>query len=105
MFLPEQKFLVKSVSGTERTKDGKHEYCTVVLIRPGYTDEFGEKRSDDDLFECKAWNKTLEQMPVIKHGDKVKAVLNLQGREYFDQQQTQFHYGLQLTIRKIEILS
>ena len=104
MLLPEHKFLVDKVGASERTPDGKHEVQTIVLIKPGYTNEFGEKVGTDDEFECKAWNKTLLEMPFLKHGDKVNALLNLQGRKWIDKDKGEVYYQTGLTIRKIQVL-
>ena len=104
MLLPEQKFLVDKVGTTDRTKDGKHEFQTIILLKPGYTDEFGEKRGTDDYFECKAWNKTLQEMPVLKHGDKVNVTLNMQGGKWIDKENGDTNYQVQLSIRKITLL-
>jgi hypothetical protein len=104
MLLPEHKFLVQQVGTTDRTKDGKHEFQTIVLLKPGYTNEFGEKVGEDDIYECKAWNKTLSEMPVLKHGDKVSALLNMQGRKWIDKENGNINYQVQLTIRKLTLL-
>ena len=104
MLIPEHKFLVEKVGPTEKTPDGKHQFQTIILVKPGYTDEFGEKIGKDDIYECRAWNKTLEEMPVLKKGDKVKAVLNLNGRQFLDKNNSEIYYNLQLIIRKIELL-
>ena len=74
MLLPEHKFLVEEVGAVERTKDLKHEFRMLVFRKPGYTDEFGEKKGEDDLFEAKAWNKQLAELPALKKGDKVTLV-------------------------------
>jgi len=104
MLLPEHKFLVDKVGTTERTQDGKHEYKTIVLVKPGYTNEFGEKVGTDDEYECKAWNKTIGEMPVIKHGDKVNALLNLQGRKFIDKTKGDVYYRTELMIRKLTLI-
>ena len=104
MLLPEHKFLVAKVGPSERTQDGKHECQTIVLVKPGYTNEFGEKVGIDDEYECKAWNKTLQEMPVLKHGDKVNALLNLQGRKWIDKDKGEVYYRTELMIRKITLL-
>ena len=104
MLLPEHKFIIEKVGPSDKTKDGKHTFQAIVLKKPGYTDEFGEKKGDDDLFEAKAWNKILEEMPVVKAGDKVSVLLALQGREFLDKTSSQIHYPLQLTIRKLKLI-
>lgn len=104
MLLPEHKFLVDKVGPTERTQDGKHEFQTIVLIKPGYTNEFGEKVGIDDEYECRAWNKTIVEMPVIKHGDKVNVVLNLQGRKWIDKDKGDVYYRTELMIRKLSLI-
>jgi single-stranded DNA-binding protein len=100
MLLPEQKFLVEQVNEPEITKDRRNTMQRIILNKPGYTDEFGEKVGKDDHFECKAWNKTIESVPVLKPGDKVAAMLNLQGSEFIDDHGKK-SYSAQLTIRKI----
>lgn len=103
MLLPEHKFLVQEVFAPENTPNGKHRFQRIILNKPGYTDEFGEKRGKDDLYECTVWNKKIDELPALKSGDKVKTMLNMQGVENIDQNGKKLYYT-QITIRKIELL-
>lgn len=104
MLLPEHKFLVEKVGQKEKTTDQKHTFKTIVLRKPGFTNEFGEKVGKDDLFEAKAWNKTIDELPVVAMGDKVAATLLLTGKEYLDKNQSDINYSLQLTLHKMKLL-
>jgi hypothetical protein len=104
MLLPEHKYLIEKVDLPQNTKDNQFRFQTIVLKKPGYTDEFGEKIGKDDLLECKVWNDKIEQMPVLKAGDKVKAVLNLNGRQGLDRNNSEIYYTLNLSIKNIELL-
>jgi hypothetical protein len=104
MLIPEHKYLVEEVSGAQTTANGKHKFITVILCKPGYTDEFGEKVGKDDLFECKAWNKTADAMPVLKKGDKVEAQLAIAGTKHLDQNNGQEFYYCNVTLRQIKVL-
>ncbi len=104
MLIPEHKFLVEKVFQVDETKDKKHKFQRIILKKPGYTDELGEKIGKDDFFECRAWNKKLNEIPVLKSGDKVKALLALQGTCHLDITNGQEFYYTQFTIRKIQLL-
>ena len=103
MLLPEHKFLIEKAGPKENTKDQKHSFKTFVFRKPGFTNEFGEKVGKDDLFEAKAWNKTIDELPAVSMGDKVAVMLVLNGKEYLDQNQG-INYSLQLTIQKMKVL-
>ena len=102
MLLPEHKFIVQHVFAPESSQNGQHRFQRILLNKPGYTDEFGEKVGKDDLFECKVWNAAIETLPALQTGDKVKALLNLHGSENTDIQTGKKSYFAQLTLRKIE---
>ena len=103
MLIPEHKFLVQEIHAPESTPNGKHQFQRIILNKPGYTDEFGEKVGKDDIYECTAWNRKIEEIPLLKTGDKVKALLNIQGNETIDQNGKKMWFT-QITIRKIEKL-
>jgi hypothetical protein len=103
MLLPEHNFLVESVSTPQKTKDQKHDFQTIVLNKPGWTDDFGDKKGRDDLYQCKAWNKTIAELPVLKRGDKVSAMLNLQGRQSIGNNGSEY-FNLELSIKKLKLL-
>ena len=105
MLLPEHKFLVEKVFQPESTQNNNHKYQRIVLKKPGFTDEFGEKKGKDDLFDCRVWNKKIDNVPPgLKAGDKVKVMLSLNGRDYLDESKNEIGYNLQLSIGKIELL-
>ncbi|MCY1720199.1 hypothetical protein OU798_07585 [Prolixibacteraceae bacterium Z1-6] len=105
MLIPEHKFLVEEVKKVETSRNGKHKFQTIILNKPGYTDEFGEKKGSDDILECTAWNKTIDEVPpLLKRGDKVKATLNLQGRKGVEKDTGKEFYTKQLSIYKISML-
>ncbi len=103
MLLPEHKFLVKEVFDTAKTNNEKHTFKRIILVKPGYTNEFSEKVGKDDIYDCRAWNQTIEQLPSLAKGDKVKALLNLNGHEVIDTNGHKY-WTIQLTIRKLEKL-
>lgn len=105
MQIPEHKYLVDKVFQPDTTRNGNHKFQRIVLVKPGWTDEFGDKKGPDDFLECNAWNKKIDEVPPgLKRGDKVKAQLTLSGRANFDQGKNETYYQLQLSIRKIELL-
>lgn len=104
MILPEFKFLVEKVGRRLTTDDGKHVYQDLVLLRPGYTDAFGEKRGKDDFLEVRAWNTTTEQLEGIARNDKVSAEIMLNGRKHIDHNDGKERYFINLGLRKIQKL-
>ena len=106
MLIPEHKYLVESCSGMQSTRDGKHQYITVILKKPAPTDEFGDKIPglDDDLFECTIWNKNAQEMPVLSAGDKVEAQLAFRGSSGISRQDGSTWYNVQVNIRNIKKL-
>lgn len=103
MLIPEHKYLVEKVYPTENTQNGRHKFQRIILKKPGFKDEFGDQKSKDDLFECKVWNAAIADLPPLSTGDKVKAMLAIQGVEHTDAK-GQVMYYTQITIRKIEKL-
>lgn len=101
MLIQEHGYLVKQIDAPESTQNGRHKFQRIVLNKPGYTDEFGDKKCMDDIFECRVWNKKINEIPALQKGDKVKAVLSIKGLEYTDKQGKTIYYT-QTTIRKIE---
>nr|WP_319570232.1 hypothetical protein [uncultured Draconibacterium sp.] len=104
MLINEHKFLVEQVFPETTSKNGKHRTKRIILNKPGYHNSFGEKVGDDDIYECTAWNKTIDELPELKHGDKVTAVINLQGRKNIDQSGNEF-YNLNISIRSLKIFT
>jgi|GEM_PF-4124678 len=104
MLIPEHKYLIERVDPPQYTQDNQFRFKTIVLKKPGFTDEFGDKIGKDDLFECKVWNDRIEQLPVLKKGDKVKAMLNLSGREVLDRNTSEIYYTMNLNIKQIDLL-
>lgn len=104
MLIPEHKYLVERVDPPQHTQDKQYRFKTIVLKKPGFTDEFGEKIGKDDLFACKVWNDRIEQLPDLKRGDKVKAVLNLSGREGLDRNTSEIYYSININIKQIDLL-
>ncbi len=104
MLIPEHKYLVKKVYPTEQLPNGNHKFQRIILIKPGYTDEFGDKKGKDDLYEIKVWNNAIDELPELNPGDKVKAVLGINGVEHVDRNSGQVMYFTQISARKIEKL-
>jgi hypothetical protein len=101
MLLNKHKFIVEKVGNVEQSKTGGHKFVNIILMKPGYTNEFGDKVGPDDIFSCTAWNKTITELPALNKGDKVEALLVLQGREQFDRNNSKTYYSTGLVIRNI----
>ncbi len=104
MYLPEHKFIVEKVGPVEETRNGGHKIQKIILRKPGWRDEFGDQVGKDDYYEVQVWNNQITEIPVLKKGDKVKAMLNLNGKEILDNNNGELFYALNLNLRKIEVL-
>lgn len=104
MLIPEHKYLIEKVYPAENTQNGRHKFQRIILRKPAPRDEFGDQVMKDDLFECKVWNAAIAELPALKTGDKVKAVLGIQGVEHTDTAKGHVMYYTQISIRKIEKL-
>lgn len=102
MYLPEHKFIVEKIGTVENVKN--HQLQKIVLRKPGWRDEFGDQVGKDDFYEVQVWNQQINDVPVLKRGDKVKAMLNLAGQEVLDNNNGELFYTLRLNARKIELL-
>ena len=103
MLIPEHGYIVEHIDAPENTPNGKHKFQRLILNKPGYTDEFGEKKGKDDLFEARAWNQKINDIPVLQKGDKVKAMLNIRGNETINERGQKLYFT-DISIRKIEKL-
>lgn len=104
MFLPEHGFIVEKVGSVVPTKDGKHQYCDLIIRKPAPRNEFGEQIIADDVFQAKAWDKRIELLNGLNKGDKVKIQLSLTGKEQLDRESSNIYYQMNLSVFKLEKL-
>lgn len=76
MLKVEGKGIIHSVAPVEMgQKEGSKMYKKVMILIPGYTDAFGEKKGDDAVHEFVFFAEKAEALPKdLKPGDRVEFV-------------------------------
>lgn len=103
MQIPEHGYIVEQIDALETTEKGNHKFQRIILKKPGWKDEFGEQKGNDDLFEVRVWNQKINELPQLQRGDKIKATLYFQGNESVNDR-GQKSYFVNVGIGKITVL-
>lgn len=64
------KALVQSVS-EKKTTEKQTQYVNILVMVPGYADEWGTKIGEDEHYEINAFGKQLDMVPVELIGNEV----------------------------------
>lgn len=77
----------------------------IIIRKPAYVDEFGDKKGDDQFFPVTLFNTDIEKYDAFNKlaGKKVTAVCYLNGRSKIDMGATK--YFLQLKPQSISTMS
>ena len=100
MFLREEKFIVERLEYENETERGVL-YRDIILRKPAHVDEFGDPIGSDDLFCARAFKDKAKKRQQFASGDRVKAVLILNGKEVIDNARGIF-YNTYLNLWRIE---
>lgn len=74
----------------------------VIIRKPAFTDEFGDKRGKDDYYQCTVFNDKTALLDTLKVGDRVSVTAYLNGREFDKKDEGGKGYSNNITINKIE---
>lgn len=76
----------------------------IIVTKPAFTDEFGEKKGNDQDFEIAAFSEAQKKIPAeIAPGAKVSIKCYLNSKAYITSD-TKEGYNLSLSLGTIEIL-
>lgn len=78
------KGIVQSVKVETYGDDQSGKRQTIIVFVPGYTDQYGEKKAADEVYEVNQFNKSIEKN-VITSADvnrKIDIEAYLKGREF-----------------------
>ena len=105
------KALVQSVS-EKKTTEKNTEYVKILVMVPGYKDDWGDKVGEDEFYEVAAFGKQVDLVPKELIGNEIdpdkgqlKVVLDcyLNSRKTETEDKKVF-YNLNLSLAKWEIL-
>ncbi len=98
----EIKGTIHSVSGSEK-KSEKFTVQNLLILVPGYTDEFGDKVGKDQFFQIQVVNKMIDDLQLDKKkGSKGKFTCYLNSNESVKEKVS---YFLQLTLKECELVA
>lgn len=72
------------------------------VIKPGWTDEFGDKKGKDEVYPIQAFKEKIDQVTPLKTGDKVHVKAYLNSRETVTDNDV--NYFLQMNLADIKKL-
>ena len=102
MLIPSHTYVVESCSEIKEKNGFK--FRKLVLIKPAPENEIGDKMGKDDIFLVTAWNKNAEEIPSLKKGNKIEAVISLTGKAELDKRDGSMHHSVLLSIQRIKKL-
>lgn len=78
-----QGFLLR-VSNVETVGEKQLQKQSILIKVPGYVDRFGERKTDDEIWQIDLFNKAIDKFNLhTRHqGQKVKAVVYINSRPY-----------------------
>ena len=93
--------ILASVSMTETTNNGK-EFVRCLIVKPGFVNEFGEKKGEDQTYEVTFFGEKAGQVTFIEKESKVslECLLSCKPHEYGGK----LYYNPQILGQKIEKL-
>lgn len=80
----ELKGFLLRVSNIESVGANQTQKQSILIKVPGYTDSFGEKKSEDEIWQVDMFNKSIDKFNLhTRHqGQKVKATVYINSRAY-----------------------
>jgi len=97
--------------GEIETAKSTNKFQRVVFRVPGYTDEFGEKKSEDEFFEVMIFGQKKIEEIWSKHDDRnpskkaeVSCFLNGRSRKESEEEDARVYYNAQLSVKEIKFI-
>lgn len=87
---------------SEKTVKGNVPMLEILIMKPGFIDEFQEKKSKDQTYIINVFNEKIDQVLECNKDDKVKVTCFLNSVEFTTDRGLQ--YSLKLNLNKIEKL-
>jgi hypothetical protein len=98
------KGIVHKVKPAQKGKNSETWYQQIVVRKPGRTDEFGDKVSNDDFYPMTKFSKNREDFNTDLIGKKVEVTCYLHGKETADTDNRELAYYLQLNLSELKII-
>jgi hypothetical protein len=100
----QQKFILHFVNSIEKTDRGNTQ--NIQLMLPGKTDEFGDKLTEDQIYDLRVYNKDLLKLPdlmKIRLGTRLNCGIYINSKKVTTKEGKEF-YQVYMTLKTIEII-
>lgn len=113
------KGFLESVTKVEtfanKSGNGETKICRIRVMVPGWVDQFGEKKGEDQIFEIRVMNSRIDELPFVnsikslttdeakvEEHQKVECSCYLNAR--FVSNETKSFYTLELALHELKLL-